>query len=149
MRIPILSSVIRKISLLSNRQVEETPQKAGPRESVKKFLTDLRRITGEKEKQVADGKETAATFHRLFLLAFFTILLVQNISVALMSRSSAIANSNPCVKKDLINDLVIRETTIDGNLKGSGSQGNFSAGEIKGDVLRRYWQAKNVFPSKR
>ena len=61
------------------------------------------------------GRRRSGIFSRLFSLVF----LVQNLLGSRHVEIISYSQFKSLVKKDLINDLVIRETTIDGNLKGA------------------------------
>jgi len=132
MRIPILSAVIRRIPLLSNRQVEETPQKAGPREAVKKFLTDLQtNYRARKKSKLPMEKKQRQLSIGYFVLAFFTILIIQNYFGSAHVEVISYSQFKSLLKKDLINDLVIHQTTIDGNLKGAAVKEIFPPEKVK------------------
>jgi hypothetical protein len=132
MRIPIRSSVIRRVPLLSSRRIDRMPQKAGPRESVKKFLTDLRaNYQARKKSKLPMEKKQRQLSTGYFILAFFTILIIQNYFGSAHVEIISYSQFKSLLKKDLINDLVIRETTIDGNLKGAAVKEIFTPEKVK------------------
>ena len=75
-------------------------------------------------------KKTAATFHRVFQFRFFNILMIQNYFGSAHVEILSYSQFKSLLKKDLINDLVIRETTIDGNLKGAAVKEIFTPEKI-------------------
>ena len=115
MRIPILSSVIRRVPLLSNRQVDKMPEKAGPRESVKKFLTDLRtNYQARKKNKLPMEKKQRQLSIGYFVLAFFTILMIQNYFGSAHVEIISYSQFKSLLKKDLINDLAIARRPLMG-----------------------------------
>src|SRR6266478_2220101 len=141
MRIPIHSSIIRRAPLLSNRQDDKMPQKGGPRESVKKFLTDFRTsYQARKKNKLPMEKKQRQLSIGYFVLAFLTFLVIQNYLGSAHVEVISYSQFKSLLKKDLINDLVIRETTIDGNLKAAAVKEIFTPEKLKEmspDVLAR------------
>jgi FtsH-like protein len=132
MRIPIHSSVIQRVPLLSNRQADKMPQKAGSRESVKKFLADLRTsYQAKKKNKLPMEKKRRQLSIGYFIFAFLTILMIQNYFGGAHVEIISYSQFKSLLKKDLINDLVIRETTIDGNLKGAAVKEIFTPEKVK------------------
>jgi len=120
MRIPIHSSVIRRVPLLSNRQADKMPQEAGPRESVKKFFADLRTsYQARKKNKLPMEKKRRQLSIGYFIFVFLTILMIQNYFGSAHVEIISYSQFKSLLNKGLINDLTIRETTIDGNLKGA------------------------------
>ena len=96
------------------------PQKAGPKESVKKFLADLRtNYQARKKNKLPMEKKRRQLSIGYFIFVFLTILMIQNYFGGAHVEIISYSQFKSLIKKDLINDLVIRETTIDGNLKGA------------------------------
>ena len=117
---------------MSNRQDDKMPQKAGPQESVKKFLADLRtNYQARKKNQLPMEKKRRQLSIGYFIFVFLTILMIQNYFGSAHVEILSYSQFKSLLKKDLINDLVIRETTIDGNLKGAAVKEIFTPEKIK------------------
>jgi cell division protease FtsH len=132
MKIPISSSEIRRITRLPSLQIAKIPEKAGPGESVKKFLADLRtNYQARKKNKLPMEKKQRRLSVGYFILAFFTILMIQNYFASAHVEIISYSQFKSLLKKDLINDLAIRETTIDGNLKGAAVKEIFTPEKVK------------------
>src|SRR4029434_8926416 len=132
MRIPIHSSVIRRVPLLSNRQVDKMPERAGLRESVKKFLADLRTNYQARKKNKLPMEKTRRQLSiGYFIFVFFTILMIQHYFGGAHVEMLIYSQFKSLLNKGLINDLIIRETTIDGNLKGAAVKEIFTPERVK------------------
>src|SRR2546423_7538355 len=132
MRIPIHSAVIRRVPLLSNREADKMPQKAGPKESVKKFLADLRTsYQARKKNKLPMEKKRRQLSIGYFIFAFLTILMIQNYFGGAHVEIISYSQFKSLLKQDLINDLAIGETTIDGNLKGAAVKEIFTPEKVK------------------
>src|SRR6266404_3102032 len=146
MIIPIHSSVIRRVPLLSSGQVDKMPQKGGPRESVKKFLADFRTsYQARKKNKLPMEKKQRQLSIGYFVLAFLTILVIQNYLGSAHVEVISYSQFQSLLKKDLINDLVIRETTIDGNLKGAAVKEIFAPEKVK-QISPEIVEGKKPFP---
>ena len=66
-----------------------------------------------------------------FIFVFFTILMIQNYFSSAHVEILSYSQFKSLLEKDLINDLVIRETTIDGNLKGAAVKEIFTPEKVK------------------
>ena len=109
MRIPNFSSAIRRLPIQSFPRFAKMPDKAGPRESVKKFLTDLRtNYQARKKNKLPMEKKRRQLSIGYFVLAFFTILMIQNYFGSAHVEIISYSQFKSLLKKDLINDLVIR-----------------------------------------
>jgi cell division protease FtsH len=132
MKIPNRSSAIRRDPILSRRQFAKMPEKAGPRESLKKFLAELRtNYQARKQNQPPMEKKRRRLSIVYFILAFFTILMIQNYFGSAHVETISYGQFKSLLKKDLINNLTIRDTTIDGNLKGAAVKEIFTPEKVK------------------
>ncbi len=122
------------------------PQKAGPRESVKKFLADLRNSYQARQKnKLPMEKKRRQLSMGYFVLAFLTILLIQNYFGSAHVEIISYSEFKSLLKKDLINDLVIRETTIDGNLKGAAAKEIVTPEKLK-EISPEIVEGKKLLP---
>src|ERR1043166_4342527 len=118
MKIPVGNSVNWRVPRLFSLQNTTMPQKAGPRESIKKFLGDLRTNYESKKKNKLPMKNKQRQLSiGYFMLAFFAIMMIQNYYGRAHVEIISYSEFKSLLKKDLINDLVIRETAIDGDRK--------------------------------
>ena len=109
--------------MLSDWQFAETPPKPGPRNRLANFIADIRRQYAEKKKNVSpNDKKYRPSPIWYFFATSFIVLLVQNFLGSSHVEIISYSQFKSLIKKDLINDLVIRETTIDGNLKEQRSR---------------------------
>src|ERR1043166_696479 len=123
MKISIGRSLNWGVPRLSNLQIAKMGPKSGPRESVKKFLADLRTSYEAKKKNKLPMKNKQRQLSiGYFMLAFFAIMMVQNYYGRAQVEIINYSEFKSLLKKDLINDIAIRETAIDGNLKGAAAK---------------------------
>jgi cell division protease FtsH len=120
MKLPIYNFTSHIFRVLSDRQFAEAPPKPGLRGRLADFIADIRRQYAEKKKKLSpnDTKYRPSTMW-YFFATVLVVLLVQNFLGSSRVEVISYSQFKSLVKKDLINDLVIRETTIDGNLKGA------------------------------
>src|SRR5437016_13752537 len=79
MKIPVGNSGNSRVPRLFSLKNATMSQKAGPRESIKKFLGDLRTIYESKKKSKLPKKNQRRQFSiGYFIFAFFGIMLIQN-----------------------------------------------------------------------
>ena len=123
MKIPIRSAVGRNLPVISSLQAEKLPVNIGPRESAKKFLADLRTnyLARKKTRPPMDKKKRQLSIG-YFMLAFFAILMIQNYFGRAHVEIINYSQFKALLKKDLVSDVAIRDTTIDGNLKGAAAK---------------------------
>src|SRR5437773_2328160 len=125
----------------SNRQFAEMPVENGPRKRVADFIADIRKQYAEKKKNLSpNDKKYRPSPIWYFFVTVFLVLLVQNFLGRSHVEIISYSQFKSLVKKDLINDLVIRETTIDGNLKAAAVKEIFTPEKLKEmspDVLAR------------
>jgi cell division protease FtsH len=131
---------------LSNRQDNKMPQKAGPRESVKKFLADLRTdYQSRKKNKLPMEKKQRQLSIGYFVLAFFMILMIQNyfasghVEIILYSQFKSLLN------KGLLSDIAIGETTIEGNMKGEAVKEIFTPEKLK-TIAPEIVEGKKLLP---
>ena len=132
MKISNGNSAIRKVPIFSRPRFAKIADKAGPRESVKKFLADLRtNYQARKQSQSPMGKKQRRLSIGYFILAFFTIMMIQNYFGSAHVEIISYSQFKSLIQKNLINDLTIRDTIIDGNLKGSAAKEIFTPEKVK------------------
>jgi len=123
MKISISSSVNWRVPHPSNLRIAKTPEKAGPGESVKKFIADLRtNYQARKKTELPMDKKKRHLSIGYFILAFLTILMIQNYFSSGRVETINYSQFKSLLGKDLINDVAIRDTTIDGHLKGAAAK---------------------------
>ena len=122
----------RRILLLPDRHFAETPLEPGPRKRVANFIAELRKQYAEKKKNLSpNDKKYRPSPIWYFFVTVFLFLLVQNFLGRSHVEIIGYSQFKSLVKKDLINDLVIRETTIDGNLKAAAVKEIFTPEKLK------------------
>jgi cell division protease FtsH len=123
MKISISNSVNWRVPRLSSLRIAKTPENAGPGESVKKFFADLRtNYEARKKTKLPMDKRKRQLSIGYFMLAFFTILMIQNYFGRAHVETINYSQFKALLKKDLVSDVAIRDTTIDGNLKGAAAK---------------------------
>ena len=133
---------------LSDRQFAETPVEPGPRKRVKNFIADVRKQYAEKKKNLSSNdKRYRPSQIWYFFAIIFLVLSMQNYFVGTHVELISYSQFKALLKKDLISDLVIRETTIDGNLKGAAVKEIFTPEKLK-EVSPDVLAGKKVFPFK-
>jgi cell division protease FtsH len=104
-------------------QAEKLPVNIGPRESAKKFLADLRtNYEARKKTRPPMDKKKRQLSIGYFMLAFFAILMIQNYFGKAHVEIINYSQFKSLLKKELVSDVAIRDTTIDGNLKGPAAK---------------------------
>ena len=133
---------------LSDRQFAETPVEPGPRKRVKNFIADVRKQYTEKKKNLSSNdKRYRPSQIWYFFAIIFLVLSMQNFFVGTHVELISYSQFKALLKKDLISDLVIRETTIDGNLKGAAVKEIYTPEKLK-EVSPDVLAGKKVFPFK-
>src|SRR5216117_2513568 len=148
MKIPIRSSAIRRVPIMSSLQVEKMPQKAGPRESVKKFLADLRTNYQARKKNRTPMEKK----HRQFsigycIFAFCAILMIQNYFGSAHVEIINYSQFKSLLHKGFIADVAIGETTIEGNMKGEAIKEIFTPERLK-NISKDVLEGKTLYPFK-
>jgi cell division protease FtsH len=146
MKILIGSFAYRRVPLLNSLQVAKTPQRAGPRESVAKFLAALRAnyLTRNKTKAPMEKKRRQFSIG-YFLLVFFIMLMIQNYLGSRHVETIRYSQFKSLVKKGLVKDLTIGETTIQGNMKGEAVKEIFTPEKLK-NISQEVIEGKSLLP---
>src|SRR6266568_6598494 len=148
MKIPIRSSVSRRVPIMSSLQVEKMPQKAGPRESVKKFLADLRTNYQARKKNRTPMEKKHRQFSiGYFILAFFAVLMIQNYFGSAHVEIINYSQFKSLLHKGFIADVAIGETTIEGNMKGEAIKEIFTPERLK-KISKDVLEGKTLYPFK-
>ena len=110
----------RIIPAQSDRQFAETPGDAKPRKRLAAFITGVRaRYHEKKQKDPPNEKKIRVAPIWYFLASMAIVVLMQHLFVGAHIETISYSQFKSLVKKDLVNDLVIHETIIEGNLKGA------------------------------
>ncbi|TMA96155.1 MAG: ATP-dependent zinc metalloprotease FtsH [Deltaproteobacteria bacterium] len=80
-----------------------------------------------------------------FILAFFTILMIHNYYGSAHVEIISYSQFKSLLNKGLINDLAIRETAIEGNLKGEAVKEIFTPEKVK-NISQEIVEGKKTFP---
>jgi cell division protease FtsH len=146
MKIHLPSSISRSFPVISSLQFEKMLLNINPRESVKKFLADLRTsYQTRKKNRIPMEKKQRQLSIGYFVLAFFMILMIQNyfasshVEIILYSQFKSLLN------KGLISDIAIGETTIEGNMKGEAVKEIFTPEKLK-TVAPEIVEGKKLLP---
>src|SRR5882724_545860 len=141
-------SVNWTVSRLSRLRIAQMAQKAGPRESVKKFLADLRtNYQARKKNKLPMEKKQRRFSIGYFILAFFTILMIHNYYGSAHVEIISYSQFKSLLNKGLINDLAVRETAIEGNLKGEAVKEIFTPEKVK-KISQEVLEGKTLYPFK-
>ncbi len=133
---------------MSSLQVEKTPQKAGPRESLKKFLADLRTNYQARKKNRTPMEKKHRQFSiGYFILAFFAILMIQNYFGSARVEMINYSQFKSLLHKGFIADVAIGETTIEGNMKGEAIKELFTPERLK-KISKDVLEGKTLYPFK-
>jgi len=145
MKLPFHSFASR-ITSVSDRHFAESPVETGPRKSVAEFIAGIRTRYAEQKKNGAPNEKKFRPATIWYFLAIISLVfLVQNLLGSRHVEIISYSQFKSLVKKDLINDLVIRETTVDGNLKGAAVKEIFSPEKLK-DIAPEVIAGKKLFP---
>jgi cell division protease FtsH len=129
-----------------NRQFAETPPKPGLRQRLANFIADIRRQYAEKKKNLSpNDKKYRLSTMGYFFVTVLVVLLVQNFLGSSRVEVIPYSQFKSLIKKDLIDDLVIRETTIDGNLKGAAAKQIFTPERLQ-KISPEVLAGKKPFP---
>src|SRR5918996_1249972 len=132
MKTSIYSSVNRSDPLSSILHIAKTPPKAGPRALVKKVFADLRmNYQAKKKNRTPIEKKRRQVSIGYFILAFFAILMIQNYFGSAHVEILNYSQFKSVLHKGLIADVVIGDTTIDGNMKGEAVKEVFTPERLK------------------
>ena len=148
MNLSVHEFISRILPGLSDRQFAETPVEPGPRKRVKNFIADVRRQYAEKKKNLSpNDKRYRPSPIWYFFAIIFLVLSMQNLFAGTHVELISYSQFKSLLKKDLISDLVIRETAIDGNLKGAAVKEIFTPEKLK-KIPPEVLEGKKVLPFK-
>ena len=120
MKVPIRKFAGRVFTIFSDRQFVETPLEPEPRKRVANFIAEIRKQYAAKKKNVsANDKKYRPSPIWYFVAAVSLVLLMENLLGSPRVEIISYSQFKSLVKKDLIDDLIIHETTINGNLKAA------------------------------
>src|SRR5688500_18192797 len=146
MKLAIHNLTSRIFQVLSDRQFAETPPKPGLRQRWANFIADIRRQYAEKKKNLSpNDKKYRLSTMGYFFATVLVVLLVQNFLGSSRVEVISYSQFKSLIKKDLINDMVIRETTIDGNLKSAAVKQIFDPERLK-EISPEVLAGKKPFP---
>ena len=146
MKIPIGSSENWPASRLSRLRIAQMAPKAGLRESVRKFFSDLRTNYQARKKNKLPMEKKQRRFSIGYLiLAFVSILVIQNYIGRSHVEIIGYSQFKSLLNKGLINDLAIGETAIQGNMKGTAFKEIFTPEKVK-QISPEIVEGKNFFP---
>jgi cell division protease FtsH len=146
MKLPSCNFTSRIFGVLSDRQFAETPLKPGLRKRLANFIADIRTQYVEKKKNLSpnDKKYRPSTIWYFFATVCL-VLLMQNFLGSSRVEVISYSQFKSLLKKDLIADLVIRATTIDGNLKGGAVKEILKPERLK-EISPEVLAGKKLFP---
>src|SRR3990170_1342113 len=146
MKISICKSVNWRDPHSSILQTAQTPQEAGPPEPRKGFLAGLRTsYEARKKLKLPMEQKQRRLSVGYFVLAFFTILLIQNyygrnhVEIIPYSQFKSLLN------KGLISDVAIGETAIEDDMKGEAVKEIFTLEKVK-KLSSEIVEGKKTFP---
>jgi cell division protease FtsH len=146
MKILIGSSVKWSVPRLSSLWIAKTPEEAGPRESVKKFLADLRtHYQARKKTKLPMEKKKRQLSIGYFILAFFTILMIQNYFGSRHVEIISYSQFKFLLTEGLITDVAIGEKSIEGNMKGEAVKEILTAEKLK-NIPQDLKEGKKTYP---
>jgi cell division protease FtsH len=120
MKVSIDKVVNGGLPVISDRQYAETPLEPEPHKGVANFIADVRRQYAEKKKKLSPNENKYRPSPIWYFFAtLLVVLLIQNFFGRPPVEVISYSQFKSLVKQDLVADLVIRETTIDGNLKAA------------------------------
>jgi cell division protease FtsH len=147
MEIPVGSpSGIWRASRLARLRIAQMAPKAGLRESVRKFFSDLRIDYQARKKNKLPMEKRQRRFSIGYLIFAFVSILVMQYYVG-RSQVELIDYSQfkSLLNKRLINDLAIGETVIHGRMKGEAFKEIFTPEKVK-QISPELLEGKKLFP---
>ena len=122
------------------------PQEAGPSGLVKKFIADLRTHYQERKKNKPPMEKKQRRFSiGYFILAFLFMLMIQNYYSRSHVEIISYSQFKSLLNKGLISDLAIRETVIDGNMKGEAVKEIYTPQRLK-EISPDVVEGKKLLP---
>ena len=145
MKISISRFLNRRLTHPSALRIDKLPPKAGPIELMKQFLARLQSGYGTKKKSELPMEMKRRRFSIVyFILAFSTMLIVQHYFFSSHVEIIRYSQFKSLVKKGLITDLAIGETTIEGNMKGEGVREIFTPERLN-DIPQEVREGKTPY----
>jgi cell division protease FtsH len=145
MKTSITRFLNRSVPRLSILRIDKLPPKAGPIGVMKQFLARLQSdYKAEKKAKLPMDKKRRRFSIVYFILAFSTMLMVQNYFFSSHVELIRYSQFKSLIKKGLITDLAIGETTIQGEMKGEGVKEIFTAEKLK-DVPQDVREGKKPY----
>src|SRR6266536_1277405 len=133
-------------ALLAGAKEEHGLRIAKLAQPVKKFLADLRtNYQARKKNKLPMEKKQRRFSIGYFILAFFTILMIHNYYGSAHVEIISYSQFKSLLNKGLINDLAVRETAIEGNLKGEAVKEIFTPEKVK-KISQEIVEGKKTFP---
>ena len=132
MKLRMQTFVSRLLAGFSNRHFAEGPAETGPRKRMANFIAGVRERYNEKKKNRSPNEKKLRPAPIWYFLATISlVVLIQNLLVSPHVELVSYSQFKSLVKKDLINDLIIRETIIAGNLKSTAVKEVFTPEKLK------------------
>src|SRR5689334_19604310 len=127
MKLMIHKFASRMLPVFPARHFVEISPEPGLRKRLANFIADSRKQYVEKNKSLSsnDKKYRPSPIWYFFVMVSL-FLLMQNFFGGSHVEIISYSQFKSLVQKNLINDLVIRETTIDGNLKAAAAKEIFT-----------------------
>jgi cell division protease FtsH len=146
MKLPMDKPILRILPVPADRQFAETPLKPGLRKRLANFIPDIRRQYAEKKKNLPpNDKKYRRPAIGYFFATVLVVLLIQNFLGSSHVEMISYSQFKSLLKQDLIKDLIIRETTIDGNLKGAAVKEILQPDRLK-EISPEVLAGKKPFP---
>jgi cell division protease FtsH len=146
MKISISRFLNRRFPRLSTLRIDKIPPKPGPVEFVKQFFAGLRSNYDAIKKTKLPMEKNQRRFSiGYFILAFSIVLIVQNYFFSSHVEIISYSQFKTLVKKGLITDLAIGETTLQGEMKGEGIKEIFTAEKLK-NIPQDVREGKKSYP---
>ncbi len=132
------------LPLISDRQFAKPPREPEARNPLANFIAGVRARYDEKKKNASPEKNYRPSPMWYFFVTIFLVLMMQNFLGRSPVEIISYSQFKSLLKKDLISDLIIRETTIDGNLKGGAAKEIFKPEKLK-EISPEVLASKKVF----
>ena len=146
MKLSIHKFPSRRLPVISDRQFAEIPVETGPRKRLANFIAGVRARYNEKKNHGAPNEKKFRPSPIWYFLATISlVVLVQNLLVSPHVETISYSQFKSLVKKDLIHNLIIRETVIAGELKGAAAKEIFSPEKLK-ETSAEVLASKKPFP---
>jgi cell division protease FtsH len=145
MRISISGGLNQRLFSLSTLRIDKIPSKSGPLDLVKQFFANLRSDYGAKKNIKLPMEKKRRQFSIVyFILAFALMLVMQNYFFSSHVEVIRYSQFKSLVKKGLIIDLAVGETTIQGQMKSEGLKEIFPPDKLK-DIPQEVREGKTPY----